>query len=149
MIPLPDPPHRRERQPVLVQVLRSGALYFLVTLGSGFVFEVIRLQVVALHIGEKVAGMLEIPNTLLATIIGARWAVDRFALSPLPGIRLGVGVVALILFLIGEWAVVLPLHSLSLSDSFASREPIVGIVPTGALAVLVVMPLLAGYRWER
>ena len=149
MILSPDPTHRCERQPALVEVARSGALYFLVTLGSGFVLEVIRLQVVVLHIGEKIAGMLEIPNVLLATIIGARWVVDRFALPPLPGIRLGVGVVALILFLIGEWAVVLPLHSLSLSDSFASREPIVGIVPTGALAVLVVMPLLAGYRWER
>lgn len=149
MIPLPDPTQRCERQPVLVQVVRSGALYFLVTLGSGFVLEVIRLQVVALHIGEKIAGMLEIPNALLATIIGARWVVDRFALPPLPGIRLGVGVVALILCLVGEWAVVLPLHSLSWSESFASREPIVGIVPTGALAVLVVMPLLAGYRWER
>jgi hypothetical protein len=149
MTPLPNPTSSRERQPVLVQVVTSGALYFLVTLGSGFVLEVIRLQVVALHIGEKIAGMLEIPNTLLAAIIGARWAVDRFALPPLPGIRLGVGLVALVLWLIGEWAVVLPLHSLSLSESFASREPIVGIVPTGALAVLVVMPLLAGYRWER
>lgn len=132
-----------------VQVLTSGAVYFLVTLGSGFVLEVIRLQVVALHVSEKFSGMLEIPNTILATIIGARWAVDRFTLPPLPGVRLSVGLVALILWLIGEWAVVLPLHGLSLSESFASREPIVGIVPLGALAVLVVMPFLAGYRWER
>jgi len=132
-----------------MQVVRSGALYFLVTLGSGFVLEVIRLQVVALHIGEKIAGMLEIPNILLATIIGARWAVDRFSLPPLPGIRLGVGLIALVLWLIGEWAIVLPLHGLSLNEFFASREPLIGIVPNGALAVLVVMPFLAGYRWER
>ena len=149
MTALPDPTRGRESPPVLMQIVRSGALYFLVTLGSGFVLEVIRLQVVALHIGEKIAGMLEIPNTLLATIIGARWAVDRFSLPPLPGIRLGVGLAALVLWLMGEWAVVLPLHGLSLSEAFASREPIVGIVPTGALAVLVVMPFLAGYRWER
>ena len=132
-----------------MHVLKSGAIYFLVTLGAGFVLEIIRLQVVALHVSDKLAGMLEIPSTLLAIIIGARWAVDRFALPPLPGIRLGVGLVALALWLIGEWAVVLPLHGLSLSESFASREPIVGIVPIGALAVLVVMPFLAGYRWER
>lgn len=149
MASLPAPPHDHPKQPVLMQIVKSGALYFLVTLGSGFVLEVIRLQVVALHIGEKIAGMLEIPTTLLATIIGARWAVDRFALPPLPGIRLGVGLAALVLWLIGEWAVVLPLHGLSLSESFSSREPIVGIAPVGALAVLVVMPFLAGYRWER
>jgi hypothetical protein len=149
MTSLPAKPTEEEEPPALSQVLKSGVLYFLVTLGAGFVLEVIRLQVVALHIGEKIAGMLEIPNTLLATIIGARWAVDRFTLPPLPGVRLGVGLAALILWLIGEWAVVLPLHGLSLSESFASREPIVGIVPLGALAVLVVMPFLAGYRWER
>jgi hypothetical protein len=145
----PDKTLDDQKTPGPVQVLRSGAVYFLVSLGSGVVFEVIRLQVVALHVSEKLAGMLEIPNTLLAAIIGARWAVDRFALPPLPGIRLGVGLTALVLWLIGEWAVVLPLHGLSLSESFASREPIVGLVPFGALAVLVVMPLLAGYRWER
>ncbi len=149
MTSLPDPTGSRESPPVLVQVVRSGALYCLVTLGSGFVLEVIRLQVVALHVGEKIAGMMEIPNTLLATMIGARWAVDRFALPPLPGIRLGVGLTALVLWLIGEWVMVLPFHGLSLSESFASNEPIVGIVPIGALAVLVVMPFLAGYRWER
>lgn len=137
-----------EGPPRLTQVFKAGVLYFLVTLGSGFVLEVIRLQVVALHIGEKFAGMLEIPNALLATIIGARWAVDRFTLSPLPAIRLGVGLVALVLWLIGEWAVVLPLQGLTLSESFAIHESIVGIVPIGALAVLVVMPFLAGYRWD-
>ena len=149
MTALPDPTPVHEKLPVLVQVARSGVIYFLVTLGAGFVLEIIRLQVVALHIGEKIAGMLEIPNTVLATIIGARWAVDQFTLPPLPGIRLGVGLVALVLWLLGEWAVVLPLHGLSLSESFASREPITGIAPIGALAVLVVMPFLAGYRWER
>ena len=144
-----DPTPDHEKRPVLAQVVRSGVIYFLVTLGSGVVLEVIRLQVVALHLSEKFAGMLEIPTTLLATIIGARWAVDHFTLPPLPGVRLGVGLVALILWLMGEWIVVLPLHGLSLSESFASREPIAGIAPIGALAVLIVMPFLAGYRWER
>ena len=149
MTSLPDPTPGHKELPILVQVVRSGSIYFLVTLGSGFVFEIIRLQVVALHISNKLAGMLEIPNTLLATIIGARWAVDQFTLPPLPGIRLGVGLVALALWLLGEWAVVLPLHGLTLSESFASPEPITGIAPIGALAVLVVMPFLAGYRWDR
>lgn len=146
---LPDPMPGHKKLPMLVQVVRSGCIYFLVTLGAGFVLEVIRLQVVALHISNKLAGMFEIPNTLLATIIGARWAVDQFTLPPLPGIRLGVGLVALALWLLGEWAVVLPLHGFTLSESFASPEPITGIAPIGALAVLVVMPFLAGYRWDR
>ena len=53
--------------------MTAGATYFFITVGAEFALEVIRLQVVALHVGERFAEMLEIPNVLLATIIGARW----------------------------------------------------------------------------
>jgi len=132
-----------------VQVLKAGTIYFLVVVGTEFVLEVIHLQVVALHVGERLAEMLEIPNVLLATIIGARWIVDRFTLPPLPGIRLGVGLVALMLLLIAEGTVILPLHGLTVREYFATRDSVVGVAPLGALGVLTVMPFLVGYRWER
>lgn len=133
----------------LVRVLKSGAVYFLVTVGAEFVLEVIRLQVVALHVSERLADMLEIPNVLLATIIGARWVVDRFMLPPLPGIRLSVGLVALVLLLIAEGAVMLPFHGVSVAEYLASQDSLVGVAPLGALGALTVMPFLVGYRWER
>ena len=132
-----------------MQLLKAGLIYFLVAVGAEFVLEVIRLQVVALHVGEWLAEMLEIPNVLLATLIGARWVVDRFTLPPLPGIRLSVGLVALILLLIAEGTVILPLHGLSVTEYLASQDPVVGVAPLGALGVLTVMPFLVGYRWER
>ncbi len=138
-----------ERPHGLVQVLKAGAMYFLVAVGAEFVLEIIRLQVVALHIGEKLAGMLEIPNVLLATMIGARWVVDRFTLPPLPGIRLGVGLVALCLMLISEWTVIQSLQSLSFEGYVTSQDAAVETIPIGALGVLTVMPFLVGYRWER
>lgn len=138
-----------ERPHGLVQMLKAGTVYFLVTVGAQFVLEVIRLQVVALHVGEGLAEMLEIPNVLLATIIGARWVVDRFTLPPLPGIRLSVGLVALMLLLIAEGTVILPLHGLSVTEYLAGQDPVVGMAPLGALGVLTVMPFLVGYRWER
>lgn len=138
-----------ERPHGLVQVLKAGTVYFLVTVGAQFVLEVIRLQVVALHVGEGLAEMLEIPNVLLATIIGARWVVDRFTLPPLPGIRLSVGLVALMLLLIAEGTVILPLYGLSVTEYLAGQDPVVGMAPLGALGVLTVMPFLVGYRWER
>ena len=64
-----------------MQVLKAGTIYFLVAFGAVFVLEIIRLQVVALHVGERLAQMLEIPNVLLATMIGARWVVDRFTFT--------------------------------------------------------------------
>jgi hypothetical protein len=113
-----------------VQVLKAGAIYFLVAVGAEFVLEIIRLQVVALHLSTRFAEMLEIPNVLLATIIGARWAVDRFILPPLPGIRLSVGLVALILLLIAEGTIILPIHSLSVTEHPAGQDPVVGVAPS-------------------
>lgn len=133
----------------LVQVLNAGAVYFLVALGAGIVLEVIRLQVVGLHFSERLAQIMEIPSHLLAMIIAARWVIDRFTLPPFPGIRLGVGLVALGLWLIMEWIVILPLHDLSLKEFLATQHPVVGTLPIGALGVLTVMPFLVGYRWER
>lgn len=149
MTSVPDKTPDGEKPHGLAQVLKAGTLYFLIAVGAEFVLEVIRLQVVALYVGERLAEMLEIPNVLLATIIGARWVVDRFALPPLPGIRLSVGLVALILLLIVEGTVILPLHGISISEYLAGQDPVVGIAPLGALGVLMVMPFLVGYRWER
>ena len=149
MTSVPDKTPGGPRPHGLVQVLKAGTVYFLIVVGAEFVLEVIRLQVVALHVGERLAEMLEIPNVLLATIIGARWIVDRFTLPPLPGIRLGVGLVALMLLLIAEGTVILPLHGLTVREYFATRDSVVGVAPLGALGVLTVMPFLVGYRWER
>ena len=133
----------------LVQVLKAGAMYFLVAVGTECVLEVIRLQVVALHVGERLAEMLEIPNVLLATMIGARWVVDRFTLPPLPGVRLGVGLVALCFMLISEWTVIQALQSLSVEGYVNSQDAAIKTIPLGALGVLTGMPFLVGYRWER
>ncbi|HEU5408893.1 MAG TPA: hypothetical protein VFU48_14085 [Nitrospira sp.] len=149
MTSVPDKTPGSERLHGTVQVLKAGTIYFLVAVGAEFVLEIIRLQVVALHVGERLAEMLEIPNVLLATIIGARWVVDRFTLPPLPGIRLSVGLVALILLLIAEGTVILPLHGLSISEYLAVKDAVVGVAPLGAVGVLTVMPFLVGYRWER
>ncbi|MDK2743784.1 MAG: hypothetical protein H8K03_02750 [Nitrospira sp.] len=149
MTSLPDTTHDGKRPHGLVQVVKAGVIYFLVAIGTGLVLEVIRMQVVALHVSERLAEIMEIPNVLLATIVGARWVIDRFALPPLPGIRLGVGLVALCLMLLLEWTVMLPIHGLSFREYVDGQQTVVGIVPLGALSVLTVMPFLVGYRWER
>lgn len=145
----PEKTPDEERPHDLMQVLNAGAVYFLVALGTGVVLEVLRLQVVGLHVSERIAQVMEIPTHLLAVIIAARWAIDRFTLPPLPGIRLGVGLVALVFWLLMEWIVILPLHGLSLDEFLATQQPVMGTLPIGALGVLTVMPFLVGYRWER
>ena len=154
VIPLPEntTPERLpdEEQPQgLMQVLNAGAVYFVVALGAGCVLEIIRLQVVGLHLSERLAHMMEIPSHLLAMMIAARWVIDRFILPPFPGIRLGVGLVALGFWLTMEWVLVLPLHGLSLEEFLATKNQVLGALPIQVLGVLTVMPFLIGYRWER
>ena len=130
-------------------VVRAGGVYFLVALGVGFVLEIVRLEVIALHISELIARLLEVPNTLLAMIIGAQWTIDRFKLPPLPRIRLGIGFVAFVLMILTESAIILPLHGLTIDQYMALQHAVVGMLPFGVLAGLTAMPLLVGYRWER
>ncbi len=130
-------------------VVRAGGVYFLVALGVGFVLEIVRLEVIALHISELIARLLEVPNTLVAMIIGAKWTIDRFHLPPLPRIRLGIGFVAFVLMILTESAVVLPLHGLTIDEYMALQHAVAGMLPIGVLAVLTGMPLLVSYRWER
>ncbi|MBH0203453.1 MAG: hypothetical protein HP496_14430 [Nitrospira sp.] len=137
------------RLPGLALLLNAGAVYFVVAFGAGFVFEIIRLQVVALHISGRIAAVMETPTALLAMIIGAQWVIDRFHLPPLPRIRLGIGFVALCLMILIELMLILPLHDLSLNQYFATQDFVVGVLPVGAHGSLTAMPLLVGYRWER
>ena len=149
VMPVSEKTPDKEQSSGLVQVLKAGAVYFLIALGAGFVLEVIRLEVIALHFSTRMAQAMEIPSHLLAMIIGARWIIDRFTLPPYPGIRLSVGFVALTLWLLMEWIIVLPFHGLSLDEYLALQDPVVGTLPIGALSVLTVMPFLVGYRWDR
>ncbi len=87
-------------------------------------------QVVALPVGERCAEMLEIPNVLLATTIGVRWVDDRFTLPPLPGLRLSINFVALILLLITKGTVILPLHGLSVTEYLAGHDSVVEVAPS-------------------
>lgn len=149
VIPLPEKTSDGERRHGLLQVLKAGAVYFLIALGAGFVLEVIRFQVVGLHFSERAAQVMEIPSHLLAMIIAARWVIDRFTLPPFPGIRLGVGFIGMLLWFVMEWMLVLPFHGLSLEEYLAIDHHPVGTLPIEALGVLTVMPFLVGYRWDR
>lgn len=140
--------HSEPAMQQLVRIVKAGALYFLIALGAGFTLEFVRLELVALHFSERLAGILEIPNVLLATMIGARWAIGRLTLPPLPGVRLGVGFVALALTIITQFIVILPIRGISYDEYLASQNPTSISASIGTLGVLIVMPFLTAYRWD-
>lgn len=79
---------------------------------------------------------------LVVTILAAR----RLSLPPTPAARLGVGLVALGLLLAAEFAAVLWLRGLTISQYLAARDPVAGAVYRVMLGVFAVMPLLVGRK---
>jgi hypothetical protein len=139
--------HITQSQRRLAQILTGGAWYFALVFGAGFVLGSIRVVLVVPRLGERTAEVLEAPLMLVVTILAARWVVARLALPPSPLARLGVGCVALGLLLATEFTVVLWVRGLTVSDYFASRDPVGGTIYLLMLALFAVMPLfVAGFR---
>lgn len=129
-----------------MQILKAGALYFLVVFGAGFVLGPIRILWVAPRFGTRAAELLEAPIMFVITIVAARWIVRRFALPPTPSARLSMGCIALGLMLLAEFTIVLWLRGLSISAYLAGRDPVAGTVYYVMLGVFALMPLLVARR---
>jgi len=142
-------PGRTERPEGFVQIFKAGAIYFILVFGAGFVLGSIRVLWIVPRFGDRIAELMEMPIMFVATIFAARWVVERFAFPPMPGIRLGVGFVALGFLLVAEFTIVLPLRGLTIDEYFASRDPVAGAVYLVMLGVFAVMPFLVVHRWDR
>ncbi len=142
-------PGPTERPQGIVQIFKAGAIYFALVFGAGFVLGSIRVLWVVPRFGDRTAELMETPIMLVATILAARWVAGRFALSPMPGTRLGVGCVALGILLVAEFTVVLQLRGLTIAEYLASRDPVAGAVYIVMLGVFAVMPLLVVRRLDR
>jgi len=131
-----------------MQILKTGALYFALVFGAGFVLGTIRVLLVVPRFGVRTAELMETPLMLVVTVLAARWVVRRLSLPPRPATRLGVGFVALGLLLLLEFTVVLWLQGLTIGEYFKSRDPVAGTVYIVILGVFAVMPLLVARKQE-
>jgi hypothetical protein len=125
-----------------MQVLKAGVLYFALVFGAGFVLGPIRIMWAVPRFGERIAELMETPIMLGVTILAARWIVRRVAVPSTPSSRLGMGCVSLGLLLVAEFALVLWLRGLSITEYLASRDPVSGAVYYVMLGVFAIMPLL-------
>jgi hypothetical protein len=129
-----------------MQILKAGVLYFVVVFGAGLVLGPIRILWVVPRLGARIAELGEAPIMLVITIVAARWIVRRLAVPPTRLSRLAMGSIALSLMLIAEFTLVLWLRGLSISEYFASRDPVAASVYYAMLAIFAVMPLLMARR---
>ena len=122
---------------ISMQTLKSGAIYFALVFGSGFVLGTIRTLWVVPLAGVRSAELMEAPLMLAVTVLAARFIVRRRAGDPL-----GIGLVALGFLLFAEIGVATGLRHLSLRGYIASRDPVSGTVYLMLLALFAVMPAL-------
>ena len=79
---------------------------------------------------------------LLVIILAAKWIVRMFQLPPRLLYRLGAGAIALGLGLVFEFGLVLKLRNVTLTEYFASRDPVAASVYYVSLVLFALMPLL-------
>ena len=125
-----------------MKIIKAGVLYFVVVFGTGFVLGTIRVLWVVPHSGTRIAELMETPIIFGVTILTARWVIQRCAIPHTPYKRLGVGFVALGLLLVSEFSLVLWFRGLTISECFASKDPVSGTVYYVMLVIFALMPLL-------
>ena len=127
-----------------MQVVKAGAIYFVVVFGVGFVLGAIRTMWLVPRVGARAAELMEMPIMLAVTIVAARWTVLRLAVPSDPFARFGMGCIALVLMLIAEFGFVLWIRGLSIKEYFATRDPVSGAAYYLLLMVFAIMPLVVG-----
>ena len=129
-----------------MQVLKAGQFYFALVFGAGFVLGPIRILWDVPRFGMRMAERMEAPIMFAVTIFAARWIVRHLALPPTVSIRLGMGDIALGLMMVAEFAFVLRLRGLSISEYLANRDPVSGMVYSVMLLIFAIMPYLVARR---
>jgi hypothetical protein len=114
--------------------------------GAGFILGPIRILLIVPRLGERTAELLEVPIMLLIIVITARWVIRRFQIPPVAINRMLIGLLALALGLLFEFALVLKLRGLTLTEYFRTRDSVSGAVYYVTLGLFAVVPLLVGQR---
>jgi hypothetical protein len=129
-----------------MQILKAGVLYFALVFGMGFVFGTVRVLLVEPQVGVRMAELMETPFMLVVTIVAAKWIIGRLALPTTLFSRLGMGFIALGLMLVAEFAFMLKLRGLSISEYLATRDLVSGTVYYIMLVVFAIMPIFVSRK---
>jgi hypothetical protein len=130
----------------MVPVIKSGFTYFALVFAAGFLLGALRVTFIVPRLGVRSAELLETPFMILISFLAARWVVHRHAVPCTATKRLSMGALALGLMLIAEFGFVLWLRGISLSQYFATRDPVSGTAYYIALGVFALMPMVVGKK---
>ena len=128
------------------RIALAGLLYVLAVIGVGFVLGPIRMFWLEPLMGPAWATASESPFLIAAMIGSAHWA-PRIARVDVTTAALGlVGLVALVLSQIAEFAGGIVLRGLSVSEQIARFGTSAGMIYAALLALFALMPLLVNHK---
>jgi hypothetical protein len=129
-----------------VLTVKAGFSYFALVFGTGFVLGAVRVTLLVPRLGERVAELLEMPVMLVVIILSARFIARRYAMPTAASVRLGTGLLGLLLLLAAELSLAALLQGRILAEYIASRDPVSGGVYLVMLALFALMPLIISRR---
>ncbi len=122
--------------------VKAGFFYFALVFGAGFIMGAVRVPLLVPRFGERVAELMEMPVMLIVIVLSARFITRRFAVPAAAFVRLGTGLLGLVLLLAAELLIAALLQGRSLAEYIASRDPVSGSVYLAMLALFALMPLI-------
>ena len=126
--------------------LMPVVLYFILVMGTGFVFSIVRVLFLVPRMGVRYAELLEMPFMFVAIVLAARYVILRFDLSTRLSVRLPVGVVAFAMLVLAELLLATVLQGQSLKQFIASRDPVAGLVYLVMLLLFAFIPAILAHR---
>jgi len=131
-----------------MRIIAAAVLYFLVVFGVGFLLGPIRVFWLEPRLGETVAVLCEAPFLLVAIVLAARWLPTRLRLNTDVGSLAGMGLGALFLQQLADFAVGGFLRGLTPAQQIAHLARPAGLVYVLLLIMFAAMPSLANLPTE-
>jgi hypothetical protein len=125
-----------------MRILRSAALYFIIVFAVGFLLGPIRVLWLEPRLGPTLAALCEAPFLLLAMAVAARWVTRKTELPRKMWTLAAMGLGALLLQQVADFAVGLGLRGMSPREQFAAFATPAGVIYVVLLLAFVAMPLL-------
>jgi hypothetical protein len=123
-----------------------GALYAIVVFLIGFILGTIRFLLVAPHLGETTAVILEAPMILAASWFVCRWCVDRLDVRRAVPARSLMGLAAFLVLMSAEVGLG-AVFGRSLVDQLATYRSAPGAIGLGAQVIFAMFPVVQIWRW--
>jgi len=128
-----------------IAAVKAGVVYCVLVFGIGFCLGIVRVLVVAPHLGETVAVALEAPVMLASSWAVSLWCVRRVHLRAAVAPRLLMGVIALAVLLFLEAGLSAIVFGRPIAAWFAQYRTVPGAIGLGAQCAFGLVPVLQAW----